>query len=85
MAKGSDERPLGKAGTVLAGIRRASLMRGVLGGDKRWVVVAAGVWGLHGLAKATARQTGVVWSGPVAEGEQLLVTYHPPKRRRDRR
>lgn len=71
-------------GTTLKALRRASLMRGVLGGDKRWVVVAAATWGLYGLKKATERQTGVVWDGTVAEGEQLLVTYHPPARRRAR-
>lgn len=71
-------------GELLKNARRLSLMKGVLGGDKRFVALAAVVWGLHGLRKATSRQTGVVWDGTVREGEQLLVTYHPPKRRRRR-
>lgn len=70
--------------SLLAGLRRLTVQRGVLGGEGRFLVLGAAVWGLHALRKATERQAGVVWSGQIGRDEQLLVTYRPPTRRRRR-
>jgi hypothetical protein len=67
---------------VLASWRRLTFQRGVLGGEPRFLALGALVWGLHALRRATQRQTGVLWQGSVEPGEQLVVTYHPPRRRR---
>lgn len=63
-------------------IRSNALSRGVFGGSKPWLAVAGVVWGSKALRKALVRQTGVIWSGRIEEGEQVLVTYRPARRRR---
>ena len=62
-------------------IRSNALSRGVFGGSKPWLAVAGVVWGSKALRRALGRQTGVIWSGRIEEGESVLVTYRPGRSR----
>jgi hypothetical protein len=65
----------------MTAIRSNALSRGVFGGSKPWLAVAGVVYGSKALRRALGRQTGVIWSGRVEEGESILVTYRPGGRR----
>jgi hypothetical protein len=65
-------------GTLLGVLTRRSWRRG-LRGEPLWLAVAAAGW----LVRRARRRDGeVLWSGPVAEGQHLVVTTRPPRRRR---
>lgn len=63
---------------ILDALTSRSWRRG-LHGQPMWLAVGAAAW----LVRRSRRSAGrVLWSGPVAEGQRLVVTTRPPRRRR---
>lgn len=60
-------------------LRTNALSRGVFGGSKPWLAVAGVIYGGKALRKAFGRQTGVIWSGRLREGETVMVRVRTPR------
>ncbi|MFM8860886.1 MAG: hypothetical protein ACKOIA_00245 [Acidimicrobiia bacterium] len=75
---------------VLQMLRRRSLRRGVLEGNRAWLLLGGAVWGLRALQLALRSAPERVFVGDLRPGESILVSSRPAplsgrRRRRARR
>ena len=72
---------------ILATIRRLGLSRGVVQGNRAWLVLGACAWAWKGLRWALRPAPETVFRGRLNEGETLVITDlgRPVSRRRQRR
>ena len=68
-------------GVVVRMLRTNALSRGVFGGSKPWLAVAGVIYGGKAVRKALGRQTGVIWSGRLREGETVMADIRTPQRK----
>lgn len=61
---------------VLAPLASRAWREGVLGGQRRWLVVGLAVMAVR---RAKGRREDVVYSEPLAPGHYLVVTHEPPR------
>lgn len=71
-------------------LRRRSLRRGVLEGNRAWLLLGGAVWGLRALQLALRSAPERVFVGDLRPGESILVSSRPAplsgrRRRRARR
>lgn len=68
-------------------LRRRSLRRGVLEGNRAWLLLGGAVWGLRALQWALRPSPERVMLGELREGETIVISTRPapPSRRRRRR
>jgi hypothetical protein len=72
---------------VLDTARRNGLVDGVLGGNKRWLVLGSIAWGIRAVGWAVARDERVLFRDRLRPGEQLVISERQavPKRRGKKR
>jgi hypothetical protein len=63
--------------------RRRGLSEGLLGGNRRWLVLGSVAWGLRAISWAVRRDERVVFRDTLRPGESLVITERrvAPKRR----
>jgi hypothetical protein len=54
--------------------RRNGIAEGVLGGNRRWLVLGGIAWGLRAVGWATKREQRVLFRDQLRPGEQLVIT-----------
>jgi len=69
----------------LAALRRNSVSKGLLGGQRGWMAVGAVVWGARLLRKALGRTEQVIFTEKLEPGKTLCLEAIPPVSRADRR
>lgn len=67
--------------------RRNGLVDGVLGGNKRWLVLGSVAWGIRAVGWAMAREQRVIYRDRLRPGERLVISERQatPKRRARKR
>lgn len=65
--------------------RRAGLYKGLLGGDRRWLVVGGAAWGFRFLKKSFGKVEQVVALEKLEPGQSMLLQAIPPVTRRQRK
>ena len=67
--------------------RRNAITEGLLGGNRRWMVLGGVAWGLRAISYATRREQQVLYRERLRPGEQLVITERPlrPTRRGGKR
>ncbi len=69
----------------ISGLRGLALRRGVLGGSRPWMVVAAVLWGARLVRRASSRRPEVVSIERLKPGQTVQVTALQPTGRRGAR
>jgi hypothetical protein len=73
---------------MLAGLLRRArtegITRGLIGGNRLWLVVGGLAWGAQALRWAVRREEEVVFREVLEPGEQLVITAREPSARRGR-
>jgi hypothetical protein len=69
----------------IAYARRNGLYKGLLGGDRRWLVVGGTLWGMRALRKALGRTETVVTVEKMEPGQWMSLRTIAPPTRRERR
>ena len=69
----------------IAYARRNGLYKGLLGGDRRWLMVGGTLWGLRVLRKALGRTETVVTVEKMEPGQWMSLRTITPLTRRERR
>lgn len=69
----------------IAYARRNGLYKGLLGGDRRWLMVGGTLWGLRALRKAFGRVETVVTVEKMEPGQWMSLRTIAPLSRRERR
>ena len=69
----------------IAYARRNGLYKGLLGGDRRWLIVGGILWGLRTLRKAFGRVETVVTVEKMEPGQWMSLRTIEPLSRRERR
>lgn len=82
MARGRSTTSRG--GMAVRMLRSNALSRGVFGGSKPWLAVAGVIYGGKAVRKTLGRQTGVIWSGRLVEGETVTVNIRTPRKKAGR-
>lgn len=54
--------------------RRNAVTEGILGGNRRWLVLGGVAWGLRAVGWAVRRDERVVFRETLRPGEQLLIS-----------
>lgn len=67
---------------MLRFLRRTAMMRGVLGGDRRWFAVWSTLAVLRLVRRATSDRPEVVYRHQLDPGEAVLIRASPPPKRR---
>jgi hypothetical protein len=72
---------------ILETARSNAITEGLLGGNRRWMVLGGVAWGLRAISYATRREQQVLYRERLRPGEQLVITERPlrPKRRSAKR
>ncbi len=65
--------------------RQNAIYKGVLGGDRTWLIVGAVVWGPRILKRVLGRSEEVVATEKLLPGMSLRITPLPQKTRADRK
>lgn len=67
--------------------RRNGITEGLLGGNRRWLVLGSIAWGLRAISWANKRDQRVLFMDNLRPGEQLLISERQlnPKRKRSRK
>ena len=60
---------------MLRRLGRLGITRGLLGGDRRWLVVGTVALGLRTLGKLVSKEPKVVYSEKLDPGESLVITH----------
>lgn len=63
--------------------RRRAIVDGLLGGNRRWLILGGLAWAVRAYQIATTRQAEVVYRGELQPGETLVLsreTPHPTRR-----
>jgi hypothetical protein len=69
----------------IAYARRNGLYKGLLGGDRRWLMVGGTLWGLRALRKALGRTETIVTVEKMEPGQWMSLRTIAPLSRRERR
>jgi hypothetical protein len=72
--------PLGRLS--LERLVRTGLRRGLLGGERAWLVAGLGALGLQLVMRAVRKHPKVVYSERLAPGSSLVIEHRPPPGRR---
>jgi hypothetical protein len=70
---------------ILRWALRRGVRRGLLGGERLWLVVGAGALLLRMARKAFKKEPELVFSERLGVGERLIITHRPPKGHNGRR
>lgn len=72
---------------ILDTARSNGITEGILGGNRRWLVLGGVAWGLRAIRYATRREDRVLYRERLRPGEQLVITERQlrPGGRRARR
>jgi hypothetical protein len=65
--------------------RHRALIDGLLGGDRRWLVLGGLAWGIRAIGAATRNEERVVYRGHLRPGEQLVISESQPAERARRK
>jgi hypothetical protein len=60
---------------ILPWLRNRSFTRGVLRGERLWIVVGAAVWGLRAIQWAWPKEESVVYRTVLQPGETLQIVH----------
>ena len=60
-------------------LREQSLVEGVFGGSKLWLVIGGSLWGVRAVRRASARTERIVLSEVIQPGERIVITQIPRK------
>lgn len=72
--------------SILSTARRLGFSKGVLGGNKKWLIVGAIAWTLRALRWAWTPSPKTVYRKKLEVGETIVVRHDPPRpTRRQRR
>jgi hypothetical protein len=71
--------------SFLAVARQRALTDGLLGGDRRWLVLGGLAWGIRAIGVATRNEERVVYRGRLRPGEQIVISESRPPAKRARR
>lgn len=61
---------------------RNGIRRGLLGGERRWLVLGASALALQTVIKVVRKRPKVVFSEKLGVGESLVLEHQPPRPRR---
>jgi hypothetical protein len=61
--------------------RRRAITEGVLGGNRRWLVLGGLAWALRAYRYASTREPEVVYRAELRPGETLVLERQEPKKR----
>lgn len=70
---------------LLDNMRRNAVTEGLLGGNRRWLVLGGIAWGFRLIGWVLRRDEHVVFNEQLRPGEGLLITEHRPTPKRSRR
>jgi hypothetical protein len=59
--------------------RRRAIIDGLLGGNRRWLVLGGLAWALRALQWASHRQSEVVYRSELLPGDTLVLAREPEK------
>jgi hypothetical protein len=65
--------------------RRRAITDGVLGGNKRWLLLGGLAWALRAYQTASTREPEVVYRAELKPGETLVLARQEPKKPKRRR
>jgi hypothetical protein len=65
--------------------RSRGITEGVLGGNRRWLVLGGLAWGIRAIGAATRSEPRVVYRKRLRPGEQLVISERQPDSKRARR
>lgn len=72
--------------SILSTARRLGISKGVLGGNKKWLIIGAIAWTLRALRWAWTPNPQTVYRKKLEVGETIVVRHDPPHpTRRQRR
>ena len=71
--------------SVFARIRRRALTKGVIGGDRRWLVVGGVFWGIRIVRVVLGRQSRVVAVEVLKPGQAIRLESIPAPTRAERK
>ena len=60
---------------MLRRLSRLGLTRGLLGGERHWLVLGTVAFTLRALVKLVTKEAKVVYSEDLAPGESLVITH----------
>ena len=69
----------------IAYARRNGLYKGLLGGDRRWLIIGGALWGGRALRKALGRTETVVTVEKMEPGQWMSLRTIVPPTRKERR
>ena len=79
MARVSRAGTGGTLASFLPTARRKGISEGLLGGNKRWLVLGSLAWGLRAYQWAATKDERVVYTAELKPGETLVLARQAPK------